>query len=322
MADSLHDKVAIVTGGGSGIGEALCSELGRRGARVVVADINADNAGRVAAAIADNGGQATASTLDVASEQDVRHLIQTTAAAHGRLDYLFSNAGIGLGGDARDLTLDHWRQVLDVDLYGVLHGILAAYPIMARQGFGHIVNTSSAAAFVPSPGNAPYCTAKHALVGLSLSLRLEGADLGVNVSVVCPGFVRTNIYKNANVVNMSLPADVPREQVAGAPAKMMEASRAAQVILNGVERNQAVIVFPASIRWARRAYRLLPGLIDRQLLRQWREVRKYRATAPDFPSPASPQSGEFHSTRPGTVQHRSTATPSAENDSDKLPPTP
>lgn len=81
---------------------------------------------------------------------------------------------------------------------------------MARQGSGHIVNTSSAAAFFPDPGNAPYCAAKHAVVGLSLSLRLEGADLGVKVSCVCPGFVRTNIYQNADVINMNLPADVPQ----------------------------------------------------------------------------------------------------------------
>jgi NAD(P)-dependent dehydrogenase (short-subunit alcohol dehydrogenase family) len=90
----------------------------------------------------------------------------------------------------------------DVDLYGVLCGTLAAYPIMARQGFGHIVNTASAGAFFPDPGNAPYCTAKHALIGLSLSLRLEGMDLGVRVSAACPGYVRTNIFENASVVNM------------------------------------------------------------------------------------------------------------------------
>jgi NAD(P)-dependent dehydrogenase (short-subunit alcohol dehydrogenase family) len=87
---------------------------------VVVAEINADDAGR-----------ATARTVGVAREQDVRRMVEETAAAHGRLDYLFNNADAGLGGDARDLTLDYWRRVLDVDLYGVLYGILAAYPIMA-----------------------------------------------------------------------------------------------------------------------------------------------------------------------------------------------
>jgi NAD(P)-dependent dehydrogenase (short-subunit alcohol dehydrogenase family) len=282
MLKTLDEKVAIVTGGGSGIGEALCLELARRGARVVVADINGDDAGRVAAAIAANGGLAVARTIDVAREQDIRRIVEETAAAHGRLDYLFNNAGIAIGGDARDLTPGHWRRVLDVDLYGVLHGILAAYPIMASQGSGHIVNTSSAAAFFPDPGSAPYCTAKHAVVGLSLSLRLEGADLGVKVSCVCPGFVRTNVYQNAGVVNMPAVAALSgraREQAAGAPAKMMEPAQAAQVILDGVARNQAVIAFPASIRWARRAYGLFPHIFDRELLRRWRELRRYRASA-------------------------------------------
>ena len=98
MTESLKDKVAIVTGGGSGIGEALCRELARRGARVVVADINASDAARVAAAITDNGGRGSASTVDVASEPDVRRLVEDTASARGRLDYLFNNAGIAIGG--------------------------------------------------------------------------------------------------------------------------------------------------------------------------------------------------------------------------------
>ena len=280
MVDSLEQRVAIVTGGGSGIGESLSRELARRGARVVVADINAEDAGRVATAIEGRGGQAEAHAVDVAKEQDVRRLVEDTAAAYGRLDYLFNNAGIAIGGDARDLTLDHWRRVLDVDLYGVLHGMHAAYPIMAEQGFGHIVNTSSAAAFFAAPGNAPYCTAKYAVVGLSLSLRLEGADLGVKVSCVCPGFVRTNIYQNAQAAGMSLPAGVSREQLTGAPAKMMAPSRAAQVILDGVARDKALIVFPARMRWARRANDFFPVLIDRLLVRHMRRLRRYRTSGP------------------------------------------
>ena len=271
--NSLSEKVAIVTGGGSGIGEGLCRELARRGARVVVADINSGDAGRVARAIAGQGEQATASTVDVSVEEEVRLLVERTAARYGRLDYLFNNAGIAIGGDARDLSLDHWRRVLDVDLYGVLYGIRAAYPIMARQGFGHIVNTASGDALFPAPRNAPYCTAKHALVGLSMSMRLEGADLGVKVSCVCPGVVRTNIFRNTEVVGRTLPAGVPRERLAATPDKMMDPSRAAQLILDGVARDKAMIVFPASTRWARRAYILFPRLVERGILRRLRQRR-------------------------------------------------
>ncbi len=273
-------RVAIVTGGASGIGAGLCHELARRSARVVVADVRGEDAQRVADTIAAEGGLAEACTLDVSSEPDVRRLVTETATRYGRLDYMFNNAGIAIGGDARDLTVEHWRRVLDVDLYGVLYGCLAAYPIMASQGFGHIVNTSSAAAFVPDPGNAPYDTAKHALVGLSQSLRLEGADLGVKVSVVCPGFVQSSVYDNAIVVNLPALAALSgrdRQRAAGAPARMMPADQAACAILDGVARNDAVIVFPRSMRWIRRLYFVWPRLVEKSLLRKWRVLRAQRA---------------------------------------------
>ena len=275
MAESLADKVAIVTGGGSGIGEAVSRELARRGARVVVADIRGNEAERVSAAIADRGGLATASSIDVSKEQDIRALVADTASEYGRLDYQFNNAGIVIGGDARDLTSGQWRKVLDVNLYGVLYGTLAAYPIMVKQGFGHIVNTSSGAGLVPTPLNAPYCTAKYAVVGLSLSLRMEGADLGVKVSVVCPGYVRTPIFDTAVVAGM------PQELASRPPGriKMMDAAEAAQVILGGVARNQAVIAFPRYVRWAWRAVCLFPRLLDRSAPPQMLELRANRSTA-------------------------------------------
>jgi NAD(P)-dependent dehydrogenase (short-subunit alcohol dehydrogenase family) len=275
-------QVAIVTGGGSGIGEGLSRELARSGSMVIVADIRDADAQQVATGIIADGGLAEARRVDVSQESDVQRLVAETTERYGRLDYLFNNAGIAIGGDARDLTSQHWRQVMDVDVYGVLHGCLAAYPVMVRQGFGHIVNTSSAAAFFPDPGNGPYCTAKHALIGLSLSLRLEGADLGVRVSVVCPGLVRSNIYDHAGVVNMPALAALAgrdREQAVGVPERRMAADRAARVILDGVARNEAVIVFPANVRWARRLYALSPGSIERLMLRRWHTLRSYRASA-------------------------------------------
>ena len=271
-----QDKVAIVTGGGSGIGQALCEELAKRSSRVIVADIKLEEAERVASNIAKSGGVARASLLDVTNERDVVSLVNETVSSYGHLDYMFNNAGIAIGGDARDLTTEQWHEVLDVNLNGVLYGTLAAYRVMLKQASGHIVNTASAAGLFPDPSDAPYCTSKHAVVGLSLSLRFEGADLGVRVSVVCPGLVRTNIYQNMVVAN------VPHEQAKALVSrnrKQMRSSEAARAILNGVARNQSIIVFPTSIRWIWRLYRLFPSLLDGEWRSHIREFRKYREIA-------------------------------------------
>jgi NAD(P)-dependent dehydrogenase (short-subunit alcohol dehydrogenase family) len=269
-------KVAIVTGGGSGIGQALCEELAHRGSMVVVADINDDCAQQVATAITQRGGRAYAAHINVSKKEEVRQLVAETVSAYGHLDYLFNNAGIVIGGDARDLTSEQWHRVLDVNFYGALYGTLAAYSVMLKQGSGHIVNTASAAGLLPGPGNAPYSASKHAIVGLSLSLRFEAADLGVKVSVICPGFVRTNISQSMVLANAA------RQQfLARLPFHMMKAEHAAHAILGGVLRNQAIIVFPTSMRWIWRLYRAFPHLLDGVWLTLMREFRTLRG-APDI----------------------------------------
>jgi NAD(P)-dependent dehydrogenase (short-subunit alcohol dehydrogenase family) len=252
--------VAIVTGGAMGLGEALCDELGRRGATVVVADIDEDGARQVAGRLEQNGAPARAVRVDVANPDDVAGLIERTVAEHGRLDYMINNAGIAIGGDSRDLSMKQWRRVLGVDLLGVVYGTVHAYQVMARQGHGHIVNISSLSGLVPQPGNTAYCTSKHGIVGLSLALRCEGADLGVKVSVVCPGDMKTKIYDNMVVINM------PREQVVTLSRRthylmpQMSAHDAARAILRGVARNRALIVFPAAVQIIWHLYRWFPSL--------------------------------------------------------------
>jgi NAD(P)-dependent dehydrogenase (short-subunit alcohol dehydrogenase family) len=271
-----EDAVAIVTGGGMGLGEALCEELAHRGATVVIADINGDAARQLAARLADRGATAAAVRVDVANEADVAQLIDSTVAEYGRLDYMINNAGIAIGGDCRDLSMQQWRRVLDVDLLGVVYGTVHAYQVMARQGHGHIVNVSSLSGLVPQPGNVPYCTSKHGIVGLSLSLRAEGVDLGVKVSAACPGDMRTKIYDNMVVANM------PREQVAALSRRthylmpQMSAHAAACAILRGVDRNRALIVFPTAVQAIWQLYRRFPGLIYRINIHRMRLFRSLR----------------------------------------------
>ncbi|MFO1401412.1 MAG: SDR family oxidoreductase [Steroidobacteraceae bacterium] len=268
---------AIVTGGASGMGAAPCRELGRRGARVTVADRDLDGAQRVAAEISAARGAARAAGVDVAQAAQVQALVDAAVAEHGRLDYLFNNAGIGFAGDVRDTSLEQWRQVVEVNLMGVVHGVVAAYPLMARQGWGHIVNTASGAGIAPFAPLTPYCAAKFGVVGLSTALRQEAAPLGVRVSVVCPGSVATGIFGTAIMANL------PRERFFAAMSfRQISADEAARSILSGVERNRSYIVFPAEVRRLWWLYRLSPSLVEWIAARQhntWRAMRGAGGTA-------------------------------------------
>jgi NAD(P)-dependent dehydrogenase (short-subunit alcohol dehydrogenase family) len=237
--DPFRDKTAIVTGGASGIGRAVCEELGKRGAIVVVADVDGGGATAVAQSITSSGGRAQARALDVRDAAAFQKLVDDTAAEHDRLDYLFNNAGIAIGGDERDVSLDDWNRVLEVDLHGVVHGVRAAYAHMVRQGHGHIVNTASLAGLIPAAGEISYTTAKYGVVGLSHALRAEGARLGVKVSVVCPGFIDTPILVNSPIRG----ADAAKLRTL--IPKPMPPERCARIMLRGVAKNRSTIVITA-----------------------------------------------------------------------------
>jgi NAD(P)-dependent dehydrogenase (short-subunit alcohol dehydrogenase family) len=273
MTKSFQDRIAIVTGGASGIGRALCEELGRRGAVSMVADINYEGAQAVAAAIAGNGGRATAARLDVARAEDVERLVEDTVRAHGRLDYMFNNAGIGVGGEVRDLTLEHWRKAIDINLWGVIHGATAAYAAMLREGSGHIVNIASAAGLVGEPGLAPYSVTKSAVISLSAALRAEAEAFGVRVTAICPGFIDTAIYENA--IGIQIDKD---EFVKNLPVKLVTAPDAARAILRGVERNEAIVVFPFYAKLGWWLVRVNPSALDglhRKTLAKLRAARDH-----------------------------------------------
>ncbi|MEV4252927.1 SDR family oxidoreductase [Spirillospora sp. NPDC049652] len=254
-------SIAIVTGGASGIGRAIATALVSRGNTVVVTDINADGAAKVADRLNTLGrGKATATPLDVTDAATVAGLYQRTRDEHGSLDLVFNNAGIAIGGLAEELTLDHWNRAIDINLKGVVHGVHAAYPIMLEQGSGHIVNTASLAGLVPMPIGIPYTATKHAVVGLSLGLRAEAATRGVKVSVVCPGFVDTPLLSNVNPDLPSTPmSGDAKADIQKASPRLYTAEKLARDIMRGVERNQALIVAPASGRAAWRGARLNPG---------------------------------------------------------------
>jgi NAD(P)-dependent dehydrogenase (short-subunit alcohol dehydrogenase family) len=236
----------------------------------VVADIDSDGAERVAGELAQLGpGTAAPAVVDVRDAGTVQALVDWACETYGRLDLMVNNAGVGVAGDVQELLLAHWDRVIDVNLRGVVHGVHAAYPVMIAQGSGHIVNTASLAGLIPTGGLTPYATTKHAIVGLSLSLRAEAAAYGVRVTAVCPGFVDTPLLDKGN------PDDLPeteasrhgRDIARQFQPRFYTPEAIARDIVRGIDRNTALVIAPASARAAWYLQRYAPWMLNRQLAR-------------------------------------------------------
>jgi NAD(P)-dependent dehydrogenase (short-subunit alcohol dehydrogenase family)/pimeloyl-ACP methyl ester carboxylesterase len=198
------DKLVVITGAGSGIGRATALAFAERGAEVVIADLDLASAQRTAQLAGLVGPTAHAYQVNVADQAEVHKLAADVAAAHGIPDILINNAGIGHGGTFLDTTTEEWQRVLDVNLWGVIYGCQAFGPMMVDQGEGgHIVNVSSAAAYLPHKMLTAYSTSKAAVFMLSDCLRAEVHSAGIGVSTICPGIVNTNITRTATFSGMS-----------------------------------------------------------------------------------------------------------------------
>jgi NAD(P)-dependent dehydrogenase (short-subunit alcohol dehydrogenase family) len=189
----LAGKVAVVTGGGSGIGSGICRSLAAAGMHVVVADINLPTAETVAAALREQGAKSFAARVDVSDRNSLQQLALTAQRQFGGIHVLCNNAGVLVGGPMHEMTDGDWQWLISVNLRGVVHGSEIFGPILAEQGAGHIVNTASVGGFLAYPQMAIYCTTKFAVIGYSDALRQELAPKGVGVSILCPGKVRTNL---------------------------------------------------------------------------------------------------------------------------------
>lgn len=235
MASSFTGKIAIVTGAAQGIGRAVAEQLAAAGAVLALVDRRGDRL-QAAATSLPAGVTVRTFVLDVRDADAVADAVRSVVDEFGRIDLLFNNAGVGILGEARDHELADWHEVVDTNLWGVIHGVHAVYPRMIAQGDGHIVNTGSMAGVVPVPANLAYVASKGGVFALTLALRPEAALHGVRVTLVCPMAVSTTMLAEAKVLRLD--RDAFARAVVG-PSITAEAC--ARAMLRGVARNRAVV---------------------------------------------------------------------------------
>jgi NADP-dependent 3-hydroxy acid dehydrogenase YdfG len=255
---NLKNRVAVVTGAGSGIGRATAFELAKRGCHLALADIDEASANASATRAREFGVRATAHRLDVADRAAVAALPQAVRSAHGQVDLLMNNAGVALGGTFEQVGQDDFDWLMEINFGGVVRMTRAFLPLLHESSDARIVNVSSIYGIICPPGQAAYSASKFAVRGFSNVLRheLEGSRIGV--SVVHPGGVATSIAKNARI-----PGGAPREEVERGRKTMekllrMPPEQAGAIIVRGIEQRRARILVGSDAKAAALLERLAP----------------------------------------------------------------
>ena len=213
----LKDKVAIVTGGGRGIGREIAMLFASQGAKVSISARSADQIDTVVDAIKNNGGEAIAITADVANEEDVHEVVEETMRKFGHIDILVNNAGILGPGPIASVDSKEWRRVIEVNLLGTFYCSKAVTPILISRGWGRIINIASRSGKIGHPFMTAYCASKHGVVGLTKALAEELMAFNITVNAICPGLVETDMA-----------SDTVREQVGD---KIIKPSQIAELAL-------------------------------------------------------------------------------------------
>jgi NAD(P)-dependent dehydrogenase (short-subunit alcohol dehydrogenase family) len=264
MTDVFAGKIAVVTGGTSGIGYAVSEELLKRGATVFVIGSRKESVEKAGASLA-GYKNARFAAVDVRDNAAVEKMIADCVRECGRLDYLFNNAGISQKNPYVESTLDDWREMIDINLWGVIYGINAALPVMRAQKSGHIINTSSITALFGTPYQTLYVATKNAVLGLTDCLYYEYLPDNIFFTVVCPGAVATPIFKDR----------IPKDAVT--------AEEAARIILDGVAQKERLIVFPKS----------MSDLLDKCKDPGYRDMAHKKAESDDRKTFATPEYQKF-----------------------------
>lgn len=269
MQSSPHSNttpVALITGAGSGLGAAMADRFARAGWRVIVTDQHLDRAEGVTAELAGTGHAARA--LDVTESSQWQALTEFVDGEYGRIDLLVNNAGVATGGMLGETPLADWQWVLDINLMGVVRGCHYFVDRLRKQGFGHIVNVASWAGLAAAPGIASYGTAKAAVVAMSDMLRAELKPAGVEVSVLCPAFVKTALTDSMRAPDDSYAKRVQRWMEHSG----VSAEDVAETVLRATRKPKFLLLTHPETRWQYRLKRWFPSLYFRMLMRTVRKM--------------------------------------------------
>lgn len=266
-ASRFEQKLVLITGAGSGIGRAAALKFGKLGARLILCDLKPAGLKETVELLDNKDAVLSLETVDVSDWAAMQKLAERVHEKYGALDVLVNNAGVATAGDFLSTPIEDWNWVMGINLMGVVHGCKAFGARMAEQGGGHIVNVASAAGYYAAPDMSAYSASKHAVMGLTESLRLEMAAHKVGVSAICPGIINTNIIAASRMHGTTAKAqgklvDIYKKRNYGP-------EHVADAIVSAVVHNRGVVpVSPEA--WALYAgKRLLPGAMDRMQRTKW-----------------------------------------------------
>jgi NADP-dependent 3-hydroxy acid dehydrogenase YdfG len=236
----IENKVVVITGASSGIGEATALLLAERGAKVVLGARGSNRLQALAARIADAGGEAAYARTDVRRRDDLSNVVKLACERYGKLDVLVNNAGIMPVSPLDDLRVEDWEEMIDINIKGVMYGIAAALPVFRKQGFGHFVNTASTAGHKTVPNQSVYSGTKFAVRAISEGLRQEAGDK-LRVTIISPGFVRTNFAESVTNLEVKAQLAASRDKFAMPPDAVARAIAFAIEQPANIDVNEIVI---------------------------------------------------------------------------------
>ncbi|MET0593210.1 MAG: SDR family oxidoreductase [Polyangiaceae bacterium] len=269
-------KRVVITGAGSGLGRALSLRFAREGFRVAIADINIPRAEETLALVVAAGGSGFVQRCDVTLVEDFDALAQRVKTEWGGVDIVVNNAGIASAGTVHETSLDDWEAVLNINLLGVVRGCRAFVPMLLAQRSGHVVNIASFAALASAPGMASYNVAKAGVFSLSESLRAEVFDDGVDVSVACPAFFRTNLLESFRGADNTAKFTVARIM----ERAKITAENVADDIYDAVMNGRFLVISHPDSRWQYRVKRAAPEIFYREIRRMMKKMVGRKAVAP------------------------------------------